>query len=177
MNRNVEIKARVSNFAAIRSAAGEIADGPPTLVEHEDTFFRCPNGRLKVRRLSSHLGELIYYERHNTAEPAESRYIRAATGDPDLLVRALSHALAIRGVVRKTRTLYMSGQTRIHFDEVEGLGQFVELEVVLASGQPFSDGLREARHMMNRLGIQQHQLVDQAYIDLLERRGVPPPDP
>ena len=172
MMRNVEIKARVSDFEAIRSVAEGIADGPPMLIEQEDTFFECPNGRLKVRRFSSHVGELIYYERRNTAEPAESRYIRAATGDPELLVRALSHALAVRGVVRKKRILYVSGETRIHLDEVEGLGRFVELEVVLAPGQAFSDGLREARATMSRLGIQQHQLVDQAYIDLLEHRAV-----
>jgi len=78
MMRNVEIKARVSDFEAIRSVAEGIADGPPMLIEQEDTFFECPNGRLKVRRLSSHVGELIYYERRNTAEPAESRYIRAS---------------------------------------------------------------------------------------------------
>lgn len=172
MNRNVEIKARAEDFEAIRSLAGQISDSPPTLIEQEDTFFRCPNGRLKVRRLSSHSGELIYYERPNAAEPAESRYIRAATGDPDSLAQALSYALAIRGVVRKKRTVYVSGQTRIHLDEVEGLGQFVELEVVLAPDQTFPDGLRQAREMMGRLGIHQRQLLDQAYIDLLEQRAV-----
>ena len=82
MMRNVEIKARVSDFEAIRSVAEGIADGPPMLIEQEDTFFECPNGRLKVRRLSSHVGELIYYERRNTAEPAESRQDTAPAERP-----------------------------------------------------------------------------------------------
>ena len=32
-------------------------------------------------------------------------------------------------VREKVRMLYMVGQTRVHLDKVEGLGEFVELEV------------------------------------------------
>jgi len=42
---------------------------------------------------------------------------------------ALGLALGIKGVLRKRRTLYMIGQTRVHLDQVEGLGDFMELEV------------------------------------------------
>lgn len=38
-------------------------------------------------------------------------------------------ALGIKGSVNKKRYLYMVGQTRVHVDEVEGLGNFMELEV------------------------------------------------
>ena len=31
--------------------------------------------------------------------------------------------------MKKQRTLYIVGQTRVHVDQVEGLGDFVELEV------------------------------------------------
>ena len=42
---------------------------------------------------------------------------------------ALGLAIGIKGVVRKRRMLYMIGQTRVHLDQVEGLGDFMELEV------------------------------------------------
>jgi len=42
---------------------------------------------------------------------------------------ALGLALGIKGVVRKRRVVYMIGQTRVHLDQVEGLGYFMELEV------------------------------------------------
>ncbi len=84
MNRNVEIKARVaSRRAGIERRARDLADeGPVTLVQ-EDTFFVCPRGRLKLRRLGAAEGELIYYERPDSAEPKESRYAVCRTPDPE----------------------------------------------------------------------------------------------
>ena len=43
----------------------------------------------------------------------------------------LTEALGVRGTVRKERTVIRIGRTRVHFDRVDNLGCFVELEVVL----------------------------------------------
>ncbi len=168
MNRNVEIKAAVSDLAAVRRRAEEFADGGPTVLEQEDTFFACPHGRLKLRRFAgSSQAELIYYERSSVSGPKESRYIVYPTSDAEGLRAVLSAALGVRGVVRKTRTLYLIGQTRVHLDEVEGLGQFVELEVVLHPEQGVGEGQAIARRLMTELCILPEQLVERAYIDLL----------
>ncbi|MEA3135139.1 MAG: hypothetical protein QOG17_2985, partial [Gammaproteobacteria bacterium] len=71
------------------------------------------------------------------------------------------------GRVRKHRKLYLAGRTRIHLDEVERLGHFLELEVVLADDELPEIGVREARVLMEKLGIEAHQLIDEAYVDLL----------
>jgi adenylate cyclase class IV len=68
--------------------------------------------------------------------------------------------------------LFISGQTRIHFDEVEGLGRFVELEVVLAAGQPEEEGRRIAESLMKELGISKSDLIDCAYVDMLSGKQV-----
>ena len=167
MARNVEIKARVSDLAALAEKVAAIADDGPTLIEQEDTFFQCTHGRLKLRALSSTEGELIYYERADGTGPKESRYVRTPCADPEGLKEVLGRALGIRGVIRKRRRLYHVGQTRIHLDEVEGLGDFLELEVVLRNDQDVADGAETARRIMHDLGVLEEDLVPQAYIDLL----------
>ena len=71
--------------------------------------------------------------------------------------------------MRKQRTLFLAGRTRIHLDSVEGLGCFLELEVVLSDDEPVEAGIREAHELMERLGVERSQLVEEAYVDLLAR--------
>jgi len=169
VKRNVEIKAAVGDLAAIQEKAARLADQGPIVLEQEDIFFHSPRGRLKLRRFAGDgRGELIAYERPDAAGPKESRYVVHATCDPDGLQNALSIVLGIRGVVRKRRTLYIIGRTRVHLDRVQDLGDFVELEVVLSDEQDVGDGFTTARRLMAELGIAEDQLIDKAYIDLLQ---------
>lgn len=171
MPTNVEIKARVDDLAAIRSRAEALAGSPGEYLTQEDTFFRTSRGRLKLRMLAPARAELIYYERTDAPGPKRSDYRVSPASDPAALRDVLSAALGIRGIVRKRRTLCIVGQTRIHLDEVEGLGDFVELEVVLRPGQGPDEGESIARDLMARLGIPADGLVAGAYLDLLERRA------
>ncbi len=111
----------------------------------EDTFFHAPNGRLKLRVLQAGPAQLIHYDRPNRQGPKRSNYHVFETNDPENLKTTLSRAFGLRGVVRKERFLYMVGQTRVHLDSVEGLGHFVELEVVLKPGQSDAEGQTIAR--------------------------------
>ncbi|HEX2998035.1 MAG TPA: class IV adenylate cyclase, partial [Anaerolineales bacterium] len=131
MPANIEIKARATNFAEIRRRAETLSDKPLDVLSQEDTFFNTPQGRLKLRILSTGQGQLIYYTRPDQEGPKRSDYHIFLTNDPENLKRVLELAYGIRGVVKKTRYLYLVGQTRVHLDDVEGLGQFMELEVVL----------------------------------------------
>jgi predicted adenylyl cyclase CyaB len=167
MGRNVEIKARLRDAARVRALAEAIADGPAELIEQHDSFYRCPDGRLKLRRFADGSGELIFYRRDDSAGPRESHFIKSPIPDPKSLAEALGAALGVLGELRKRRTLYLSGQTRIHLDEVEGLGDFLELEVVLEDEQSLEEGSRIARGLMAELGISDEDLVPVAYIDLL----------
>jgi predicted adenylyl cyclase CyaB len=167
MARNVEIKARVSNLAALEAKVAAIADDRPTLIQQEDTFFRCTHGRLKLRVLSPTEAELIHYDRADGPGPKQSHYVRMPCADPEGLKDLLGRALGTRGVIRKRRRLYHAGETRIHLDEVEDLGGFLELEVVLRDDQDVADGTDTAQRIMSDLGVVETDLVPQAYIDLL----------
>ena len=167
MPTNVEIKARVRNPARLKSLAEALALTPSQIILQEDIFFEVPRGRLKLRIFAPNSAELIYYEREDGPGPKESRYSLSQTSEPEALKTVLQKSLGVRGIVRKQRTLYLVGQTRIHLDEVEGLGSFVELEVVLQAHQSHADGDQIARGLMLKLEIQDSDLVEQAYIDLL----------
>ena len=166
MPSNVEIKARVSDLSKMRALAELLCDRPAEVFDQEDIFFAASEGRLKLRILGGQRAELIYYRRLDAAGPKPSHYLIAPTSDPEALKSILTSVLQVVGVVRKRRWLYLVGQTRIHLDDVEGLGTFVELEVVLNHDQSEEEGIAIARELMMRLGIKESQLIEKAYIDL-----------
>lgn len=168
MPSNIEIKARARNFDEIRRRAEEFSDVPVEVIPQEDIFFNTPQGRLKLRILSADRAQLIYYTRPDQEGPKRSDYHLFHTADPADLKRVLELAYGIRGIVRKTRYLYLVGQTRVHLDDVEGLGQFLELEVVMQEGQSDAEGQAIAEGLMASLGIEKSDLLEGAYMDLLE---------
>ena len=168
MASNIEIKARVDDFTALKARVESLSDQPLRIIPQEDTFFNTDKGRLKLRLLAPDQGYLIYYERPNQDGPKRSDYYLSKTEEPETLKNVLTLALGVRGVVRKTRHLYMVGQTRIHLDEVEGLGHFMELEVVMQAGQSEAEGQSIAENLMRRLGVREDALLEGAYMDLLE---------
>jgi len=72
MATNIEIKARVKDFAGLTKLAEELSGSPGEVIQQEDVFFWIPAGRLKLRLLASDRGELIYYERENASGPKAS---------------------------------------------------------------------------------------------------------
>ena len=168
MKRNLEIKARLSDPARTRARVASLSETEPVWIEQRDTFFRVERGRLKLREFGDGSAELIWYERRDRAGPGESRYTVSPTRHPLRLATALRRSLGLRGVVTKRRQLFRVGSTRIHLDLVEGLGAFLELEVVLDPEDPGARGDAIARDLMRKLGIRAEELVDVAYIDLLE---------
>ena len=170
MPRNIEIKARVHSMPELRQRASALANEGPTEIAQDDTFFHCDRGRLKLRAFSPSRGELIFYRRANESGPKESFYVLSPTADPDALREALTLAYGQSGRVIKQRTLFLVGRTRVHLDRVKDLGDFMELEVVLADGESTDDGFVEAKSLMRNLGIEESQLVEGAYLDLLAGR-------
>jgi predicted adenylyl cyclase CyaB len=174
MARNVEIKARVDDLIAFEAVVQALGPACCFDLEQDDTFFACENGRLKLREFSSDRGELIFYERADQERPKVSHYDIVPISHPRQLCEVLSRAYGPIGRVRKRRRVYLIGQTRVHLDHVELLGQFVELEVVLQEGQAVEAGEAIARNLMDALGIRAEQLVAGAYIEQIRALSVSP---
>ena len=138
-----------------------------------DIFFHAPARRLKLREIRRPnrpvQTELIVYDRPDADAERLSVYHIVPITHGDALAQGLAAALGVRGVVAKRRRLLMSGPTRLHFDEVEGLGTFVEFEAVLMDGTTEADARAHVAQWRSRLNLTDS--VDRSYIDLLE--GVP----
>ena len=166
MPRNIEIKAKIHDRDHAAALIQVIADGPPEYLEQDDTFFACDAGRLKLRVCGSQ-AQLIFYQRPDQTGPVQSFYLISETSEPDTLRDVLGHAYSVTGRVRKQRALYFRGRTRIHLDAVEGLGDFLELEVVLGRGEPGEQGMAEANDILKLLDVSECQLIEAAYFDLI----------
>lgn len=170
MSANVEIKARIASVQGLLPRAQSLSDDEHAqLIHQDDTFFTVPHGRLKLRVFADGTGELIHYHRADLEGPKVSDYVISVVSEPDTLREALSRACGLLGRVRKERILVLVGQTRIHLDRVEGLGDFLELEVVLQPGQSEADGQAIAHSLMQALGVPASDRVSGAYLDLLGR--------
>jgi predicted adenylyl cyclase CyaB len=170
MPSNVEIKARLFDREKAICVAGQLSGSEGELLEQDDTFFSVAQGRLKLRvqSTSGHaVAMLIQYHRPDKEGPKLSDYTIATTQTPEELKTILTQCL---GTVRKQRRLFVVGQTRIHIDTVQGLGEFLELEVVLRPGQLPSEGESIANDLMGQLGVTPDNLVSGAYVDLLYKQ-------
>jgi predicted adenylyl cyclase CyaB len=175
MARNIEIKARVGDAAAaaaLRQRAVALAGREPEILHQDDSFFvlNAGRGRLKLRQFADGHGELIHYHRADDTEARASDYVRVPLADATAcaaLREALSRGLGLLGRVQKQRQLLHVGRTRVHLDEVTGLGHFMELEVVLAAGDADAAGVAEAEGLMQALGLAEAPRLAGSYLDLL----------
>ena len=167
MARNMEIKARVLDRDALIEKALALNPHEQFELYQKDTFFNTPQGRLKLRQFKDGSAELIFYHRPDQAGPKLSTYSRCPVTHAEELAQTLEQAYGVRGVVEKIRHVYLVGQTRIHVDKVTNLGDFMELEVVLEDHETLEYGETVAKDLLKALEIDQSQLIEGAYMDLL----------
>ena len=167
-HRNVELKGHDPDPAATLAAAlalGALDDG---VLMQRDTYFAAPQGRLKLREEDRGGAQLIAYARDDAAAARTSTYTRVDVADPAGLAAALGATLGTTGVVVKRRRLLLLGAVRIHLDDVDGLGTWVELEAVAAPGSDLRAEHAEVARIREALGLTDDRVVAEGYASLLE---------
>jgi predicted adenylyl cyclase CyaB len=170
--RNLEIKATLPSLSAIRRRL-RLLDGAACheSLRQTDWYFRVPKGRLKLRQFGSRRdAELIAYLRPDRPSARTSEFQRLPTSDAAGTRRLFERMLGPRTCIRKRREVWLYKNARIHLDTVEGLGRFIEIEVVV------TDGMAQARALMKELrevlGIRSKDLIAGSYSNLSgERRA------
>jgi homotetrameric cytidine deaminase len=169
--RNVELKARDPDPARSLERALALGAEDKGEINQRDTYFAGANGRLKLREQeaggSPFWDELIQYWRADSPNARTSTYQRVPVADAPTLRDALDAAYGTLVTVRKRRRLLLWEGVRIHLDEVEGLGSYLELEGVAGPGSDLSVEGDRVEQLRTELGIQDRDLVASSYSDLL----------
>ena len=168
MRSNIEIKARCREPARARALATETVG----IDRQVDTYFVTREGRLKLRESSLSGGQLVAYFRADDDGPRRSDYQLIAVEDATGLKAMLTTMLGVHRVVRKTREILLHENVRIHVDEVDGLGTFIELEAVF-DGTPEEEERNHARvqWMMGEMGVTDADLIAGSYEGMVEAEG------
>lgn len=165
--RNIELKSKCADLATARDAALRLGAIPAGTLEQIDTYFHCARGRLKLRETVARGAELIAYERPDSLEARASDYHLIPIEAPQPLKQGLAIALGVRVVVVKRRELLLWHEVRIHLDEVEGLGAFVEFEAVLDAVEDEASGHERVATLAAALMLRPEDRIATSYSDLI----------
>jgi adenylate cyclase class IV len=171
--RNLELKIACDAAAFEEIQRKARALGPSFMHSQRDTYFAVPSGRLKLRELDdgyTRSAELIGYTRPDVEGARWSSYYRAqfSPGEIAPLKAMMERTIGVRVVVSKVREVIAHRRTRIHLDQVEHLGQFVELETVMSDDVTDSEAELELAEVVELLGLGQYAAVAGSYCDLME---------
>lgn len=166
MPKNLEIKTPFPDLDrghAISRALGARDGG---VLNQCDTYFNSTQGRVKLREIEGSHAELIFYQRLEATGERECNYQIFRTADPAQLLAVIGPAMGVRTIVRKSRYLYLYENARIHLDAVEGLGNFLEFEVVVDER-----GMVQAQELLNRLiaafELDRAEFIQGSYVDMM----------
>jgi predicted adenylyl cyclase CyaB len=133
----------------------------------KDTYFTVPCGRLKLREGSIE-NALIHYDRINIAGAKPSHVLLYQHQPDPSLKQILTTALGIKVIVEKRRKIYFIGNVKFHFDEVSGLGSFIEVEAIDSNGKLEITSLQnQCRQYAQLFGIKDEDYIAASYSDLL----------
>jgi predicted adenylyl cyclase CyaB len=170
--RNLEAKFRLPDLARARTRVEALGFAYAATLIQRDTFFAVRHGKLKLREEADGAA-LIHYQREDARGVDLSNYTIVRIADPAATRAMLAAALGVSAEVRKHRTLLLRGNIRFHLDEVERLGEFGEIEVVLGAENDASVGAAALRSILEILEVR--DLIRISYFELMDTTARPPP--
>lgn len=164
--RNVELKASLASLEDARQTAERVATQKLAVQHQVDTYFQCTAGRLKLREINGDSAQLIWYARPDRPDARGSEYYLFDVQDPGLLKQMLASGLGVRQIVTKRRQIFLYHNVRIHLDEVEGRGSFLEFEAVLGPDHGVEEGARRVAYLREAFQLDDDCLLSGSYGDM-----------
>ena len=175
--RNIELKARDPDPARTLERALAIGAEEIGEIRQRDTYFAGARDRLKLREQDTDgpplFDELIEYSRADSTDARTSIYRRVPVADAAPLREALDSAYGADVTVTKRRRLLLWEGVRIHLDEVDGLGSYLEIEAVADPESDLAEEHEKVERLRQELGIEEADLVATSYADLVRYVSTP----
>ena len=164
---NREFKARCADPERIRALLSERGARYEGCDHQVDTYFRGVRGRLKLREGSIEHA-LIHYQRPDDASAKTSQVILYQPQPDPALKEALTAALGVLVVVDKQRHIYFEDNVKIHVDDVQDLGSFLEVEAIQADASTTEARLQQQCDAYAALlGVAHDDYLSTSYSDML----------
>jgi len=168
--QNLEAKFRLPDLERAREQAEQIGYRFKAALIQRDTFFRVPQGKLKLREEESGAW-IIFYGRIDSRDLKLSDYDIVPIAEPQKLREVMTRALGTLAIVKKIRILMMRDHIRLHLDAVENLGIFGEIEAVLGAHSD-AEGSRPAiEELLRALEVDTGDLIGESYFELMLKCG------
>jgi adenylate cyclase class IV len=170
--RNIELKAVDIDPVSSLETCRVLGAQDQGVLWQRDTYFNAQAGGLKLREQDPGQPHLIQFERADEPQQRESRYRIINIDDPETLLAALTTAIGVTVTVTKRRHLFLWRNVRIHLDEVEQLGSFIELEAVADASSDLRVEHELVRELRDAFSITEDRLLATGYAKQLVRRSL-----
>lgn len=164
---NIEFKAAIHSTETAEEKLKTLAPLFIGTDSQTDTYFNVKEGRLKLREGNIE-NSLIHYSRADYAGAKQSDVLLYKHDPDETLKEILIKTLGIKVVVNKKRRIYFIDNVKFHFDEVERLGSFLEVEAIDKDGTIGKEKLqRQCDYYADFLGIKAEDYLSTSYSDML----------
>lgn len=164
---NIEFKAKVNNIDLLEAKLQSLKPKFIGLDHQIDTYFKVATNRLKLREGNIE-NALIYYSRENTAASKQSDVLLYKHAANATLKEILIQTLGIKAIVDKQRKIYFIENVKFHFDTVNNLGNFIEVEAIDEDGSIGKEKLQQqCDYYFSFFDLKQEQLQQYSYSDMI----------
>ena len=164
---NIEFKAKAADINGLEEKLQSLQ--PKFIGEdhQKDTYYNVQEGRLKLREGNIE-NALIWYQREDIGGAKQSDILLYKHAPDDALKKILLKLHGIKIVVDKIRKIYFVDNVKFHFDRVDELGTFIEVEAIDSKGEIGIEKLKEqCDFYINFFEIKQHDFMKESYSDML----------
>lgn len=164
--QNIEFKAELRHLPSARAQCRALGAQLIGHLHQSDTYFRLTDGRLKRREAKGEPVEWIFYHRPDGASPRMSNFTILSEAQAQRRW-GTAHLRPWLSVV-KHRELWMIDNVRIHLDEVDNLGTYIEFEAIVSGERDVKTCYEMIASLRETFGPVLGEPVAVSYADLID---------